>query len=450
MSNSTDHTESPYGLEQTGPLVRNRRRARSRDAESWIDEDVDFSVSQRSRTIVIVSKPSPTPEPASEATHKPRTALRDRLRAAARPSITARPKDLLHDTAHEIDRAAGVVTHVVKDVATHGAHKARSGAHRVNHIRRAGLPPAREPRNERPRLAAPDTGRRPRRKAAERFGSHPDRIVLWAVALGIFLILIAATSSSQAATPKLGSRVLSIGSSGHDVRILHRKLKTEGFYARKVSSRFTKTTRTGVRKYQKSRCMNVDGVVGPSTAKAIRTRKPSCLAKTSGGTPPTPPPAAGPDLGARTLSSGDSGTDVRLLQKLLNIAQTSTYDAATVAAVKSFQGRVALGADGVAGPQTLTALGNSMPTSGATWYGPGLYGNTTACGQTLAVGIVGVAHKTLPCGTEVIVALNGKFKAATVIDRGPYTDDASWDLTEATAQSIGLLVTGPIHASVPG
>ena len=37
----------------------------------------------------------------------------------------------------------------------------------------------------------------------------------------------------------------------------------------------------------------------------------------------------------------------------------------------------------------------------ASWYGPGLYGNRTACGQTLGPGTLGVAHKSLPCGSKV-------------------------------------------------
>jgi len=36
-----------------------------------------------------------------------------------------------------------------------------------------------------------------------------------------------------------------------------------------------------------------------------------------------------------------------------------------------------------------------------TWYGPGFYGNRTACGQRYTRHIVGVAHRTLPCGTLV-------------------------------------------------
>jgi hypothetical protein len=55
-----------------------------------------------------------------------------------------------------------------------------------------------------------------------------------------------------------------------------------------------------------------------------------------------------------------------------------------------------------------------------TWYGPGFYGNRTACGQRYTRYIIGVAHKTLPCGTLVQFTWAGITAVAPVIDRGPY------------------------------
>ncbi|MEA2380213.1 MAG: hypothetical protein QOH72_184 [Solirubrobacteraceae bacterium] len=43
--------------------------------------------------------------------------------------------------------------------------------------------------------------RRPARRPAERVGPRPDRVALWAVLLGFFLILVAATSSNAAVPP---------------------------------------------------------------------------------------------------------------------------------------------------------------------------------------------------------------------------------------------------------
>ena len=84
----------------------------------------------------------------------------------------------------------------------------------------------------------------------------------------------------------------------------------------------------------------------------------------------------------------------------------------------------------------------------ATWYGPGLYGNKTACGQTLTKDLVGVAHKSLPCGTLVEVAYGGASIVVPVVDRGPYSKGMTWDLTSAAAEQLGFTETAPVGALV--
>ena len=73
----------------------------------------------------------------------------------------------------------------------------------------------------------------------------------------------------------------------------------------------------------------------------------------------------------------------------------------------------------------------------ATWYGPGFYGQTTACGQTLRKRTLGVAHRTLPCGTLVDFLFKGRTVSVKVIDRGPF-GEADWDLTKATKDRLGF------------
>lgn len=58
-----------------------------------------------------------------------------------------------------------------------------------------------------------------------------------------------------------------------------------------------------------------------------------------------------------TLGPGSSGPTVSALQRALHIHVTGHYDSATTRAVKSFQRAHGLSVDGVAGPQTLSALG---------------------------------------------------------------------------------------------
>jgi rare lipoprotein A len=72
----------------------------------------------------------------------------------------------------------------------------------------------------------------------------------------------------------------------------------------------------------------------------------------------------------------------------------------------------------------------------ASWYGPGLYGNHLGCGGRLRPGRLGVAHKTLPCGTKLTLRHRGRSVAVRVIDRGPYVAGREFDLTEATAHRL--------------
>jgi hypothetical protein len=80
------------------------------------------------------------------------------------------------------------------------------------------------------------------------------------------------------------------------------------------------------------------------------------------------------------------------------------------------------------------------PTAGiviASWYGPGFYGNRTACGQTYTPEIIGVAHRTLPCGTLVVIEYRGRTLTVPVIDRGPYIAGRTLDLSHATRVAMG-------------
>jgi hypothetical protein len=80
----------------------------------------------------------------------------------------------------------------------------------------------------------------------------------------------------------------------------------------------------------------------------------------------------------------------------------------------------------------------------ASWYGPGFYGRKTGCGGRLGFGQVGVAHKSLPCGTRVTFRHRGRTVTAPVIDRGPYVGNREYDLTAVTAQRLGFRGHGAI------
>ena len=83
--------------------------------------------------------------------------------------------------------------------------------------------------------------------------------------------------------------------------------------------------------------------------------------------------------------------------------------------------------------------------SNVSWYGPDFYGNRTACGQALTKDLLGVAHKSLPCGTLVTFKYGSKQITVPVVDRGPYVDGRQWDLTGGLCVALDHCFTGQIY-----
>ncbi len=86
--------------------------------------------------------------------------------------------------------------------------------------------------------------------------------------------------------------------------------------------------------------------------------------------------------------------------------------------------------------------------AGATWYGPGMYGEHTACGQVLSPHTIGVAHRNLPCGTAVKFVYHGRAIVTRVIDRGPYTRGNAWDLTNGARRALHFEGSGRVGYAV--
>ena len=194
---------------------------------------------------------------------------------------------------------------------------------------------------------------------------------------------------------------------------------------------------------------------------------PAVIAPTTGGIgygdPRTPSLVVGPiavmgtTVVARGTMPGGAGRDV-ILQRLdkhrgwRNVARTRVRSSERFAVnwTADRSGRVSLRA--VLARYLRTAAAGPAPIAGvnvyrralATFYGPGFFGNQTACGHTLTPDLHGVAHKRLPCGTLVAITYAGREIVVPVIDRGPFNGDFSWDLTQATADALGFTGSGEI------
>jgi rare lipoprotein A len=87
---------------------------------------------------------------------------------------------------------------------------------------------------------------------------------------------------------------------------------------------------------------------------------------------------------------------------------------------------------------------NVFRLADASWYGGG---GGLACGGSLTSSTLGVANKTLPCGTLVTLRYGGHSVRVPVVDRGPYVEGREFDLTEATKQALGFGDTGQVWST---
>lgn len=75
-----------------------------------------------------------------------------------------------------------------------------------------------------------------------------------------------------------------------------------------------------------------------------------------------------------------------------------------------------------------------LTVSPVSWYD--LSGRSTACGVYLTESTVGLADRTLPCGTRIEFC-NPRCTSVPVIDRGPYVYGREFDLTPGAARAVG-------------
>ena len=100
------------------------------------------------------------------------------------------------------------------------------------------------------------------------------------------------------------------------------------------------------------------------------------------------------------------------------------------------------------------ALAGAAPEAGVTiyrralttWFGPGFFGRKTYCGQKLDRRLMGVGHRTLPCGTPVAFFYKGRSITVPVVDTGPFNGKMRWDLTYAAAKALRLSHTDTVGA----
>ena len=169
---------------------------------------------------------------------------------------------------------------------------------------------------------------------------------------------------------------LRMGDSGSDVKNLQTKLKKLGYYDGTVDSTFGSGTYAAVKAFQKKYNLTADGVAGSETLKKLDSAYKN----------------ADSDKDDGSLRKGATGSAVKDLQTKLkklgfyNASIDGDYGDTTVAAVKAFQKKYNLTADGVAGSETLKKLDSAYKNADS---------NTSTDDDSLRKGATGTAVKTL-------------------------------------------------------
>jgi uncharacterized protein (TIGR02594 family) len=170
--------------------------------------------------------------------------------------------------------------------------------------------------------------------------------------------------------PLLGGRMLELGDQGDAVRAVQLALAKLG-YDLQGTGYFGPGTKIAVKRFQAKHGIEVDGLVGAETARAIDRALPARLRPVESIIAPAP--AAGglaALLGGRMLEVGDRNDTVRALQLALAklgypLMGTGYFGGSTDTAVADFQARHGLEVDGVVGRETALAIDQSLACAGA-------------------------------------------------------------------------------------
>ena len=155
------------------------------------------------------------------------------------------------------------------------------------------------------------------------------------------------------------------------IKSVQTMLKELGYYTGEITGKVGNKTEAAIKKFQKEYDLTADGVAGPSTIARLK----SVYADKGGST--------GSSSSGSGLKLGSSGTKVRDLQQDLTTLGyywadiTGNFGSKTEAAVKNFQQKNNLTADGVAGSKTLSAIASAVARQGGTSASSGYPSGTT-------------------------------------------------------------------------
>jgi uncharacterized protein YraI len=147
----------------------------------------------------------------------------------------------------------------------------------------------------------------------------------------------------------------------------------------------------------------------------------------------------GPGTGFAIIRVLRSGTSLVVLGSGSDSAHRTWYHVSQGGGTGWVAGWLTRAGAATVNSQLATASSAAWRWVRASSYGIGdgyLYGHM-ACGGVLTPTAMAVAHRSLPCGTRVLLRYHGRTVVATVRDRGPYIAGRIFDLGPAVCRYLG-------------
>ena len=222
--------------------------------------------------------------------------------------------------------------------------------------------------------------------------------------------------SAQADAGMTTSTSTASSSDKETVKSVQTMLKALGYYTGEITGNIGTKTKAAIKQFQKEYDLTADGVAGPNTLarlKAVYADKGGSTRSSSSGS---------------GLRLGSTGTKVRDLQQDLTTLGyywaeiTGNFGSKTEAAVKNFQSKNNLTADGVAGSKTLSAIASAVERKGGTSSSSGY-----ASGTTLRLNSQGSAVTQLQTDLKQL----GYYYGSITGNFGDKTEDAVKDFQKA-------------------
>ena len=193
------------------------------------------------------------------------------------------------------------------------------------------------------------------------------------------------TAAERKAADSSSSSGSSSGTDSDTVKSVQTMLKALGYYTGEITGNVGEKTKAAIKKFQSEFDLTADGVAGPKTITKLES-----VYNNKGGSA-----SSSSSSSSSSLKLGSTGTKVRQLQQDLTTLGyywadiTGNFGSKTEAAVKNFQEKNNLTADGVAGTKTLNAVAAAVSRSG------GSSGSDYDSGTTLRLNSQGSAVSQL-------------------------------------------------------